>query len=230
MHMLDPATPDRTSPAVTNLMRRAVAPVGTDNVPDLLLLERARAHEPAAIEALVRRYARRLFRVAHSVTADGTRAEAIVQETYFGAFSDLTRYEATGKFAAWLTRLTYQQARSQRTVAVRTAPAAVTEPAMPAPDTELRALEVALARLPEVFRTVFVLRMIEGISGIETAASLGLHETTVRTRLYRAHRRLGTEAEQRMRSAAGFLELPPARVEQLVARVLAQLPRRALTP
>jgi RNA polymerase sigma-70 factor (ECF subfamily) len=227
--MLDPATPDRTLPPHANLMRRAIASAGTDNVPDLLLLGRARAHEPAAIEALVRRYARRLFRVAHSVVTDGARAEAIVQETYLGAFADLTRYEATGKFAAWLTRLAYQQARSQRAAALRALPAAAEAPAVGA-DAELRALELALGKLPEVFRTVFVLRMIEGISGIETAASLGLHETTVRTRLYRAHRRLGMESEQRMRSAAGFLELSTAHLEQLVARVLTQLPRRAAAP
>jgi len=228
--MLDPATPDRTLPAHTNLMRRTVAPTGTDNVPDLLLLERARAHEPAAIEALVRRYARRLFRVAHSVVADGARAEAIVQETYLGAFSDLTRYEATGKFAVWLTRLTYQQARSQRAPALRPTTAGTAEPTVAPADGELRLLEAVLGRLPEVFRTVFVLRVIEGISGIETAASLGLHETTVRTRLYRAHRRLGAETEQRMRGSAGFLDLPAAHLEQLVARVLAQLPRRTATP
>src|SRR5262252_10983413 len=159
--MLDPATPDRTLPTHANLMRRTVAGTGTDNVPDLLLLERARAHEPAAIEALVRRYARRLFRVAHSVVSDGARAEAIVQETYLGAFSDLTRYEATGKFAAWLTRLTYQQARSQRAAALRPSPAAAAEPTAPAADAELHALEAVLGKLPEVFRTVLVLRVIE---------------------------------------------------------------------
>ena len=72
-----------------------------------------------------------------------------------------------------------------------------------------------------MFRTVFVLRVVEGISGIETAASLGLHETTVRTRLYRAHRRLGAEAALRMRVAAAVYELTAPRLEHLVTRVLA---------
>ena len=112
--MLDPATPARNRPSHANLMRRARYGHGPEHVPDLLLIERSRAHEEPAIEALIRRYARRLYRVAHSVVADAVRAEAVVQETYLAAFGDLARYEPTGKFAAWLTRLTYQHARLQR--------------------------------------------------------------------------------------------------------------------
>ncbi len=79
-----------------------------------------------------------------------------------------------------------------------------------------------------MFRTVFVLRVVEGISGIETAASLGLHETTVRTRLYRAHRRLGGQAAQHLRVAAGVYELTAQRLEHLVTRVLAALPHGSM--
>jgi len=85
---------------------------------------------------------------------------------------------------------------------------------------ERRALEQAIGALPEVFRTVFVLRVVEGISGIETAASLGVHETTVRTRLYRAHRRMEAETVHRVRAAPLLLDLSPARLERLVSRVL----------
>jgi sigma-70-like protein len=78
-----------------------------------------------------------------------------------------------------------------------------------------------------VFRTVFVLRVLERISGIETAASLGVHETTVRTRLYRAHRRLDAELVRRIRSAPALVDLPAARLERLVGAVLLHLPRGA---
>jgi hypothetical protein len=70
---------------------------------------------------------------------------------------------------------------------------------------------------------VFVLRVVEGISGIETAASLGAHETTVRTRMYRAQRRLGPEVMRRVRLAPALLELAPERLDRIVKRVLGQL-------
>jgi RNA polymerase sigma-70 factor (ECF subfamily) len=147
---------------------------------------------------------------------------AIVQEACVAAFGDLSRYEPTGKFAAWLTRLAYQHARVQR-VGMRGA--AATDGAGEG-STE-RELEHAICALPEVFRTVFVLRVLERISGIETAASLGVHETTVRTRLYRAHRRLDAELVRRMRSAPALVDLPAARLERLVGAVLLHLPRGA---
>ncbi|HXI68426.1 MAG TPA: sigma factor, partial [Steroidobacteraceae bacterium] len=96
-------------------LRRSVsASTGPHALPDLLLIERARAGESSAIEALIRRYSGRLFRVAHSVVLDAARAEAVVLDALLAAFGDLSRYEPTGKFAAWLTRLVYSQARAQR--------------------------------------------------------------------------------------------------------------------
>ena len=52
-------------------------------------------------------------------------------------------------------------------------------------------------RLPEVFRTVLVLRVVEDLSGVEVAVCLGLNETTVRTRLYRAQQRLKVDVARR---------------------------------
>ena len=230
--MLDPATQSRSLEThATHGRRTGNHGPAAENLPDLLLIERSRAGDEAAIEALIRRYSRRLYRVARSVVADDDRAEAVVQEAYLAAFGDLTRYEPTGKFAAWLTRLAYQQARMQRAgmrfTGVGNGTSVGAADAEDSP--ERRELEHTIGCLPEVFRTVFVLRVVEGISGIETAASLGVHETTVRTRLYRAHRRLDAEAVRRMRSTASLLELPPARLERVLTRVLAHLPQGTTT-
>ncbi|HEY0768624.1 MAG TPA: sigma-70 family RNA polymerase sigma factor [Steroidobacteraceae bacterium] len=219
--------------------RRGGAQVaGPDNLPDLLLIERARSGEEGAIEALIRRYSRRLFRVARSVLPDEDAAEFVVQEAYLAAFGDLNRYTPIGKFAAWLTRLAFSQARSLRAsgrsgqlAAPRQVPAAALQtPASTAADEaqERRELEHAIGSLPDVFRTVFVLRVVEGISGIETAASLGVHETTVRTRMYRAQRRLAPDMVRRVRVAPAFLELTPERLDRIVKRVLAQLPHGSM--
>jgi RNA polymerase sigma-70 factor, ECF subfamily len=235
MQMLEPASQIRGLDTSGPHVRRGNAPSAeADALPDLLLVERTRSGDARAIEALIRRYSRRLFRVAHSVLRDEARAEEAVLEAFLAAFGDLNRYELSGKFAAWLTRLAFNQARALR-VGTRSAGQAAaaqgdTVIATPAPAgacgeelLERRALEQAVAMLPEVFRTVFVLRVIEGISGIETAASLALHETTVRTRLYRAHRRLTQETVQRVRAACGLFELPVERTERIVSTVLSTL-------
>lgn len=220
--MLDPATQSRNLAGGAAPGRCANAPPApSDAPPDLLLIERARGGDARAIEALIRRYSRRLFRVAWSVLMDAERSEAAVLEACLAAFGDLSRYELTGKFAAWLTRLAYNQARALRDPARAREAAAPAQTPPEAP--EGRELERAIAHLPEAFRTVFVLRVLEGISGIETAASLGLHETTVRTRLYRAHRRLDPAVAGRMLAAPGLLEPAAESIERMIGRARARL-------
>jgi len=234
MHMLEPTVHSGLETGSPHLRRPVSGSTGPQALPDLLLIERARAGESSAIEALIRRYSGRLFRVAHSVVLDAPRAEAVVLDALLAAFGDLSRYEPTGKFAAWLTRLVYSQARAQRTgnrggYSARRIESTNSEPPAPGDASgERQELEQSIAALPEVFRTVYVLRMVEGISGIETAASLGLHETTVRTRLFRAHRRLPADSAQRLRTAPALLELSPERAERIARDALAQLPQGSM--
>jgi RNA polymerase sigma-70 factor, ECF subfamily len=216
--MLEPTVHTRSTDTLATHARRPGAPGSEpEALPDLLLIERARAGDERAIEALIRRYSRRLYRVAASVLMDEERAESATLEACLAAFGDLSRYELTGKFAAWLTRLAYNQARALRTGASGVARAETT------PADEQHAIEHAIGALPEAFRVVYVLRVVEGISGIETAASLGLHETTVRTRLYRAHRRLSPEMARRLQATPAVLEPSAAISDRIVARALARL-------
>ena len=212
---------------------------GAPALPDLLLVERARSKEVRAFETLMRRYNQRLFRIARSIVPDGDIAETVVQEAYLLAFSDIERYEPTGKFGAWLARLAFNQALAIRRTSRPSPLASVTEPTpveITAVDGSIttdaqteappsrQVLEQAIDALPEVFRTVFVLRAIEGISGIETAACLGINETTVRTRLYRAQRRLRIDWSQHTPTERGeVFELAGTRGDYIVGRVLSRL-------
>ena len=207
--MLDPVTEARNSPP---------ASTPAPGLPDLLLIERARAADARAIETLLRRYAQRLFRIARSALGDEEDAESVVEEACVAAFDELRRHEPAGKFAVWLTRLALAQLKARRETQA---------PARPAP-VYRHPLEPAIDALPEVFRTVFVLRVVEGISGTETAAALGLNVTTVRTLLYRAHRRLSGGAALQASQGVFQLEGARAEVERLFARwqELEALPKR----
>ncbi|HLY53524.1 MAG TPA: sigma factor-like helix-turn-helix DNA-binding protein [Steroidobacteraceae bacterium] len=206
--MFDSVTAGRNNPLPSP------APQG---LPDLLLIERARLADARAIETLTRRYTQRLFRIARSILGDEESAEEAVAASAVAAFEELARHEPAGKFAVWLARLTLEHSRARRDAgqaAVRSGGSA------PPP------LEAAIDALPEAFRIVFVLRVLEGISGPETALTLGLNVTTVRTRLFRAHRRLAAAAIFNTGAYRAF-ELEAARGERIVAAVLSRSRERS---
>src|SRR5581483_11830592 len=129
--MLEPIAESLNPEMSAQHHRSLEPPPGATALPDLLLVERARGKEARAFETLMRRYNQRLFRIARSIVPDADIAEAVVQEAYLLAFSDIERYEPTGKFGAWLARLAFNQALALRRTVRHTAPTEVlaTEPA-----------------------------------------------------------------------------------------------------
>lgn len=200
------------------------------DLPDLLLVERTRGRDSRAFETLMRRYNRRLYRISRSILSNDDMAEEAVRAAYIRAFANLDRYEPAGKFGAWLARLAFNEALTLRRHATGAVPAAV-----PAPTPEVapvtdeataskQQLEAAIDALPEVFRTVLVLRVVEDLSGVEVAVCLGLNETTVRTRLYRAQQRLKVDIARRLRAEPfNIFELSPDRCDRIVTQVFSKV-------
>jgi RNA polymerase sigma-70 factor (ECF subfamily) len=207
---------------------------GLGELPDLLLVERTRGRDPRAFETLMRRYNRRLYRIARSILSNDDAAEEAVRAAHIRAFANLDRYEPAGKFGAWLARLAFNEALTLRrhspagTPLSALQPTSVVQPAVPAEGADAtvsrQQLEAAIDALPEVFRTVLVLRVVEDLSGVEVAVCLGLNETTVRTRLYRAQQRLKTEVARRLRvEPFNIFELTPERADRIVTQVFAKV-------
>src|SRR5882724_13259265 len=210
--------------------KRAVDSVQSfTDLPDLLLVERTRGRDTRAFETLMRRYNRRLYRIARSILSNDDAAEEAVRAAYFRAFANLDRYEPAGKFGAWLARLAFNEALALRRHSPG-APVSVVQPSAVAPASGTDAvasrqqLEDAIDALPEVFRTVLVLRVVEDLSGVEVAVCLGLNETTVRTRLYRAQQRLKVDVARRLRAEPfNIFELTPERCDRIVTQVFAKV-------
>jgi RNA polymerase sigma-70 factor, ECF subfamily len=213
------------------------------DLPDDRLVALARGHNPLAFEALMRRHNRRLFRIARSVLRDGDAAQDAVQETYLRVFTKLDTYQPAGKFGAWIARVAFNEALMMRrrtrddTVSLDDAAddATLTEEAAaqdaPSADQFLEAaharalLEHAIDALPENFRTVFMLRAVEGFDVRETAECLGVNATTVRTRLFRAQRLLRVELSRRLHGeSTEIFDFGAERCDRVVAWVLARLP------
>jgi RNA polymerase sigma-70 factor (ECF subfamily) len=212
--------------------KRAVDSVQSfSDLPDLLLVERTRGRDSRAFETLMRRYNRRLYRIARSILSHDDMAEEAVRAAYIRAFANLDRYEPAGKFGAWLARLAFNEALTLRRHSPVAASLAALQPAAVAPAVEgadaapsKQQLEDAIDALPEVFRTVLVLRVVEDLSGVEVAVCLGLNETTVRTRLYRAQQRLKVDVARRLRADPfNIFDLSVERCERIVAQVFSKV-------
>ncbi|RQR21440.1 RNA polymerase sigma factor [Burkholderia sp. Bp9143] len=174
---------------------------------DRTLAARVASGDRAAFEQLMRRYNRRLYRLARATLRDDAEAEDALQETYLAAFRAMPRFRGEASLSTWLSRLvlnachTRQRRGARRdTIAPMVALSSITDfereimdaDQNESPDralmrTELRALlERKLDALPEAFRIVFVMRCVEEFSVEETAQCLGIPEATVRSRHFRA--------------------------------------------
>jgi RNA polymerase sigma-70 factor (ECF subfamily) len=202
------------------------------DLPDLLLVERTRGRDTRAFETLIRRYNRRLYRIARSILSNDDMAEEAVRAAHIRAFANLDRYEPAGKFGAWLARLAFNEALTLRRHSPPSSSHTAVQPvetAEAAPESvdaaaNKRQLEAAIDALPEVFRTVLVLRVVEDLSGVEVAVCLGLNETTVRTRLYRAQQRLKVDVARRLRAEPfNIFDLPSERCDRIVAQVFSKV-------
>jgi len=179
------------------------------------LVRRALSRDGAAFRTIMERHNRRLYRIARAVLRDDSEAEDTVQESYVRAFANLGTFRGDSSLATWLGRIALNEAlgrlRRRRpavpidTMEVLRTPAQIIQfpNAMTAEDPErtmaqreiLRLVERATEALPEIFRTVFVTRVIEGMSVQETAELLEIEPETVKTRLHRARHLLRDQLE-----------------------------------
>ena len=187
-----------------------------ETMDDVELVRRAARREALAIRTITTRNNQRLFRTAWSVLRNHADAEEVVQEAYLKAFNSLETYGGKSSLSTWLTRIVYNTAidrhralkrrraeLQQQDIAIlneyqsRYSPESISR----SPESELirkqfsELLKSAVARLPDDFRSVFVLRDIEGMSVIETADALQIKEATVKSRLFRARRALRNDLE-----------------------------------
>jgi RNA polymerase sigma-70 factor (ECF subfamily) len=212
---------------------------------DGTLAKRVAAGDRAAFEQLMRRYNRRLYRLARATLRDAAEAEDALQEAYLAAFRAMPQFRGDASLATWLSRLVLNEcfARQRRgarreNIAPMVSTSVMTdferntmdERQSASPDqalmrTELRALlERKLDALPEAFRVVFVLRCVEELSVEETAQCLGIPEATVRSRHFRAKSLLRESLAQEIDLAErNVFSFGGEHCNRVVAAVLAKL-------
>lgn len=194
---------------------RPSAPAGTAEAE---LVRRARARDEAAIRSIMQTNNRRLYRIARGILRNDSEAEDVVQECYVRAFTQLDAFRGDSSLATWLARIVMNEAlgrlRRQRPgVEWSTLPQGTLEAqiiqfplsgAFEDPEKSMaqrqiqNVVEHAIDELPDVFRMVFITRVIEGMNVEETAEILGLKPETVKTRLHRARTMLRDNVERKI--------------------------------
>ena len=197
------------------------------------IVNRVSTGETEMFEILMRRHNQRLYRAARAILQDDAEAEDAVQQAYLNAYRHLDQFERRAQFSTWLTRIAVYEAlarRKRRGANPSSSEGELGETAAsPAPDPERQAygkelsvlLESALAGLPEGYRSVFLLREVDGLSTAETARHLRISDATVKTRLHRAKGLLQRKL-QAVTPAEAF-SFDGARCDRLVAGVMRRL-------
>jgi RNA polymerase sigma-70 factor (ECF subfamily) len=216
---------------------------------DSELASRIATRDVAAVRLVTGRNNQRLYRTAWSILKDRPEAEEAVQDGYIKAFNAIGTFAGRSSLSTWLTRIVVNEALSRRSRAQRRSRLLNQESVLvleeyreklmagsvtQSPEKVLmrrqiaKLLETAIARLPDIFRPVFVLREIEGLSVEDTAEALQIPEETVKTRLFRARRRLQKELDPELCGALSeTFPFAGADCEALTNRVLASFSKSA---
>jgi RNA polymerase sigma-70 factor (ECF subfamily) len=197
-------------------MPTSTSPPGTaGNAPDLStagdeeLVARARHKDFAAFEELMDRYEDKVFRLAYRFVRNESEAKEVLQDTFLSVWRKLDTFKGDAQFGSWVYRVA-ANAALMRLRAQRRHPEISTEDLpigyldqygqLPTPgenwakrpDEQLqseelqRHIQAAVDELPDLYRTVFLVRDVEGLSTEETAELLDISIPTVKTRLHRA--------------------------------------------
>ncbi len=191
--------------------------------------------ETALFEVLMRKYNEQLYRISLSIVGDGDAAEDIMQTAYINAYRQLVNFEGRSGFSTWLTRILINESllykkreqRKQQLVMETTFTEGHNEtPLSGLLNKELKdILEKAVARLPEKYRLVFVMREVQGMSTDETMEALDLGESNVKMRLIRAKEML-RDSLQHLWNPRDIFEFNLVRCDRIVDKVMRQINHR----
>ncbi len=174
---------------------------------DTCLVQETLAGNQASFQILVERYQSRLFSLVRHYTRNQYEIEDVVQETFLKAYSRLDSFQHQSSFYTWIYRIAVntildflkRRGRSPVTAVedLEVVQSGVSQPSsrVMSPDARLQREEIQqitqkiLEGMPEIFRTVLVMREFEEMAYQDIADVLGISIGTVESRLFRARAR-----------------------------------------
>jgi len=170
------------------------------------LLRLARDGQREAFEQIVKIYEQRCFALAYRVVGEYNAALDVCQDSFIQAFRQLAKLRDMSRFSSWLMRIVINQGRSylRQNRARKKATSQISHLALAGRESdgiswELReALDKAVRELPDNYRIVFVLFVLNGFSHSEIAEILKKPVKTVRWRLHQARKILRNKLEKHL--------------------------------
>ena len=202
-------------------------------------MERARARDAAAFELLMRRHNQRIYRVVRAVLRDSSEIEDVIQQAYVQAFVHLDQFGGSARWSTWVCRIAINEALARlrqrgRFVSIEAASEEAMsnltkvsngDPERTAAEREFgRMVEQAIDELPDIYRSVLIMREVEGMTTDEAASVLGVEPEVIKTRLHRARAALRTALDARVgEQMSNMYIFGNERCDRVVAAVLARL-------
>lgn len=186
---------------------------------DSELLAAAQAGDPVALDQVLERHQKQVFRFGLRLCGSEDEAREVLQETLLAAFRHLHDFRGSAALSTWLYQIARSFCLKRRRRAVGEpdsllsldAPEAAAVPTDEAPaDERAQAremgvlLETAILALPEAQREVILLRDVQGLPAEEAAATLGIELGALKSRLHRAR----SAVRQRLSGLLGETEAP----------------------
>jgi RNA polymerase sigma-70 factor (ECF subfamily) len=166
------------------------------------LVERCRLGDRRAQAEIYKRYSKAMFNASLRITGDYAEAEDVLQESFLSAFRELHSYKGDSSFGSWLKRIVINKSinclRNRRLQLVPLGEqhdAAGLEPTDYAADMEGMQWRADVVRrcvqeLPDGYRVVLTLYLLEGYDHAEIAGILGITESTSKSQYSRARKKL----------------------------------------
>jgi len=224
----------------------AEVPTPQELLPDEEVVARVLAGETGMFEIVMRRHNQRLYRVARAILRNDGEAEDVMQDAYVRAYEHLDQFAGRAKFSTWLTRIAVHEALARQRRGNRYQELEPTseregdpmdrfaslaqDPEQQASNSEIRRLlEEAIEKLPDAYRTIFMLRDVEDMSTADAADILEITEDNVKVRLHRARallrKSLYARAGMERKEAFNF---HARRCDRVVKNVFARIQKQVL--
>ena len=178
---------------------------------DTVLIERFLAGDGASFDSLVLRHQERVMNLCFRMVGDYDDAKDCAQDTFIKVYRSLGGFRYESAFSTWLYRIAVNTCKNRLASSRKRKRLTATQPEFADPPSPLltpeeemekrereRELQNAIGALREDFRTLVVLRDVEGLSYEEVARITGLALGTVKSKLARARERLRTALRGRL--------------------------------
>ncbi|RPJ59719.1 MAG: RNA polymerase sigma factor [Acidobacteria bacterium] len=208
-----------------------------DVLSDEEVVTRVLAGDAALFEVIMRRHNQRLYRTVRAILGGDDEAEDAMQDAYIQAYRHLGQFEGRSSLATWLTRIAVNQClsrlRKQRHIypidtELEKKMIENIDDARPGPEKQMlnrevrRVLELAIEQMPARYRSVLILRDVEGLSTAEAAEALGMSVEAVKVNLHRARTYLRKALKQKGgETLSDLFAFEDPRCNRIVANVMA---------